>query len=127
MTGKISARRILVHMVGALACVAVVTTGWDAEAGWRHRRACCAPACDPCCVPVCAPACGPVCAPACAPVCETVCCRPACSYTVVEREIVLPVSSCCGYANAASPPATETVKDTTSPKVTTASVVKATR
>lgn len=95
--------KILVRLIGAFACAAVVVSGWDAEAGWRHcRRACC---CAPICEPVCAPVCEPVCAPVCAPVCEpvrTTCCEPVvrccprpCSYVVVEREIVVPTVSCC--------------------------------
>lgn len=96
MTGK-----ILVRLVGVFACVAVVVSGWDAEAGWRHHRraCCCAPVCEPvCCEPVCAPVCEPVCAPVRTACCEPVvtCCpRPSCSYVVVEREIVVPTISCC--------------------------------
>ena len=68
----------LIRGVGVLTCVAVVASGWDAEAGWRrhhHRRA------ASCCEPVC-----------CEPVREVVCCAP-------QREIVImpmaPVATCC--------------------------------
>lgn len=70
----------LIRSIGVLTCMAVVATGWDAEAGWRrhhHRRAAC---CEPVC---CEPAYEPVC---CEPVRETVCC---------ETVIVVPASSCC--------------------------------
>jgi hypothetical protein len=92
MTGK-----ILIRLVGVLTCVAMVVSGWDAEAGWRHRRraaCCCAPVCETVCAPVCAPACEPVCAPCCETV-ATCCPRPAYSYAVVEREIVVPTIGCC--------------------------------
>lgn len=83
----------LIRGVGVLTCVAVVASGWDAEAGWRrhhHRRAasCCEPVCcEPvCCEPV---VYEPVC---CEPVREVVCCAP-------QREIVImpmaPVATCC--------------------------------
>jgi hypothetical protein len=91
--------KYLIRAVGVLTCVAVVATGWDAEAGrgrQRHQRA--ASCCEPvvyeheayetvayeadCCEPV---AC-------CEPVRETVCCAP-------QREIVImpivPVATCC--------------------------------
>lgn len=97
------------RMVGALVCVAAVATAWDAEAGPRHRRRCCA---DPCCEPVC---CQPACAPAC---CETACApsccgtyasyhyhhdscgrivwhRSDCCETVVSSTIVMPAAPCC--------------------------------
>ncbi len=93
MSGK-----YLIRGVGVLTCVALVASGWDAEAGWRrhhHRRAasCCEPVCcepvvyEPvCCEPV---AYEPAC---CEPVREVVCCAP-------QREIVImpmaPVATCC--------------------------------
>lgn len=92
-----------VRLLGALVCLTVVAAGWDAEAGWRHRR-CCAPSCcstsccyDPCCTPVCETVCAPTC-------CNTVvsCCAPV-SYTVVREAVILP-SACC----ASTPPAKET-------------------
>lgn len=86
--------KYLIRAVGVLTCVAVVATGWDAEAGWgRHRHHRAASCCEPvvyetvvyepaCCQPV---AC-------CEPVRETVCCAP-------QREIVIvpmtPVATCC--------------------------------
>ena len=89
--------KYLIRGVAALPCVAVVASGWDAEAGWRrhhHRRAasCCEPVCcepvvyDPaCCEPVRETVC-------CEPVREVVCCAP-------QREIVIvpmtPVATCC--------------------------------
>ena len=86
MTGK-----FLIRSIGVLTCLAVVASGWDAEAGWRrhrhHREACCYE---------------PVC---CEPVRETVCCepvyRPACCETVI-----VPVATCCNgliVANEAAP------------------------
>jgi len=85
--------KYLIRIVGVLTCVAVVASGWEAEAGWRrhrHHRAasCCEPAAyEPaCCEPV---AYEPAC---CEPVRETVCCAP-------QREIVIvpmtPVATCC--------------------------------
>jgi hypothetical protein len=67
-------KKILIRLVGTLACVAAVATAWDAEAGHRrhHRRSCCYA--EPCCVSTCRPVCDPCCAPACAPVCSTNCC-----------------------------------------------------
>lgn len=87
-----------IRAVGVLACVAVVASAWDAEAGWRrhHRRAAC---CEPvCCEPVYEPVC---CEPVREVVRESVCCEPVretvcCGET---REIVIlpmtPTSSCC--------------------------------
>jgi hypothetical protein len=86
MTGK-----FLIRSVGVLTCMAIVATGWDAEAGWRrhhHRRAaCCAPVCcEPvCCEPVC---CEPVC-------CEPVCCEPVRETVCCETVIVAPAPICC--------------------------------
>jgi hypothetical protein len=103
MTGK-----ILIRLVGVFTCVAMVVSGWDAEAGWRHHRrtsCCCAPVYEPVCAPVCEPVCAPACEPVCAPCCETVatCCpRPAYSYVVVEREIVVPTTGCCNGRIAAA-------------------------
>jgi hypothetical protein len=104
MTGK-----FLIRSIGVLTCLAVVASGWDAEAGWRrhrhHREACCY---EPvCCEPVretvcCEPVREAVC---CEPVRETVCCepvyRPACCETVI-----VPVATCCNgliVANEAAP------------------------
>ena len=82
MTGK-----FLIRLVGVATCMAVVASGWDAEAGWRrhHRRACCEPVC---CEPVC-----------CEPVryeracCETVRYEPACCERVCVSTVR--VSPCC--------------------------------
>jgi hypothetical protein len=79
----------LIRAVGVLTCLAVVATGWDAEAGWRHRHrraACCEPVC---CEPVC---CEPVC---CEPVRETVCCEPIRETVCCQTVIVAPASTCC--------------------------------
>ncbi|NDC55055.1 MAG: hypothetical protein EBZ74_12505 [Planctomycetia bacterium] len=82
MTGK-----NFLRLFGALVCLTAVVTGFDAEAGWRHRR-CCSDSCcstyTPCCAPVCETAC-----------CTTVasCCAPV-SYTVVREAVILP-SACC--------------------------------
>ena len=94
--------KYLIRVVGVLTCVAVVASGWEAEAGWRrhrHHRAasCCEPVCcepvvyetvvsEPvCCEPVREVTC-------CEPVRETVCCAP-------QREIVIvpmaPIATCC--------------------------------
>jgi hypothetical protein len=92
--------KTFVRALGALVCLTVVATGWDAEAGHRRHRRCCY---DPCCyTPCCAPACEPVCAPACCtPVAN--CCAPV-SYAIVQETVILP-SACCASAS----PAKETV------------------
>ena len=88
----------LIRSIGALTCMAVIATGWDAEAGWRrhhHRRAAC---CEPvCCEPVREPVC---CEPVretvcCEPVRETVCCEPVRETVCGETVVVAPVRSCC--------------------------------
>jgi hypothetical protein len=80
MTGK-----YLIRSVGVLTCMAVIATGWDAEAGWRrhhHRRAAC---CEPvCCEPVC-----------CEPVYQPVCCEPVRETVCCETVIVTPARTCC--------------------------------
>jgi hypothetical protein len=88
--------KYLIRSVGMVACMALVATGWDAEAGWRrhhHRKAAC---CEPvCCEPVYEAVREPVC---CEPVRETICCetvivapsRPCCSSSVVVAETVAP-------------------------------------
>jgi hypothetical protein len=92
MSGK-----FLIRSIGVITCMAVVASGWDAEAGWRrhHRRAAC---CEPvCCEPVC---CEPVVyeSVCCEPVRQTVCCEPVretvCCGTVRET-VIVPASSCC--------------------------------
>lgn len=92
--------KTFVRALGALVCLTVVATGWDAEAGHRRHRRCCY---DPCCyTPCCAPACEPVCAPACCtPVAS--CCAPV-SYAIVQEMVILP-SACC----ASTSPAKETI------------------
>jgi hypothetical protein len=93
MSGK-----FLIRSIGVITCMAVVASGWDAEAGWRrhHRRA--ASCCEPvCCEPVC---CEPVVyeSVCCEPVRETVCCQPVretvCCETVRET-VIVPASTCC--------------------------------
>lgn len=84
-----------VRMMGVVTCMAVVACGWDAEAGWRSRRAACCytPCCvSSCCTPVCETACVSYAAP-----CSTCYVRPSCGYvtTVVERAVVVPATSCC--------------------------------
>lgn len=110
--------KILIRLIGALACLAVVGTAWDAEAGHRrhHRRACCYT--EPCCVSSCAPVCNPCCAPVAVPACSTSCCqtvayrswdpccetrvvaacntcglREYCGCAIVQREVIVP--TCC--------------------------------
>jgi hypothetical protein len=84
MTGK-----FLIRSVGVLTCMAIVATGWDAEAGWRrhhHRRAAC---CEPvCCEPVYEPVC-------CEPVYQPVCCEPVRETVCCETVIVAPAPICC--------------------------------
>ena len=85
MTGK-----FLIRSIGVLTCLAVVASGWDAEAGWRrhrhHREACCY---EPvCCEPVRETVC-------CEPVRETVCCEPVRETVCCETVIVVPASPCC--------------------------------
>jgi hypothetical protein len=100
MTGK-----FLIRSVGVLTCMAIVATGWDAEAGWRrhhHRRAaCCEPVCcEPvCCEPVC---CEPVCCEpvrcepiCCEPVSQPVCCEPVRETVCCETVIMAPAPICC--------------------------------
>lgn len=96
MTGKICIRAF-----GALACVALAVTGWDAEAGWRrHCRpaysSCCEPVCDPCCAPVCETVRVSTCAPVCVTrVVEPACCRTEWVSTVVEERVIVPAARCC--------------------------------
>ena len=79
----------LIRSVGVITCMAVIATGWDAEAGWRrhhHRRAAC---CEPvCCEPVRETVC-------CEPVRETVCCEPVRETVCCETVVVTPVRACC--------------------------------
>jgi len=88
------AGKLLIRLVGVLTCMAVVVTGFDAEAGWRrhHRRAdCCCTA--PCCEPAC---CEPACVSECAPCCRTYvadCCG---GYTIVSRSVMVSTPTCCG-------------------------------
>ncbi len=108
------AKKYMLWFVGALSCVAVAASGWDAEAacGRHHRRASCCcyvPACEPVCAPVCAPACETVCAPACETACVstceprcvsyrdpcTGCTRSYCEYVRVERAVIVSAPSCC--------------------------------
>ena len=95
--------KTFVRLLGALVCLTVVAAGWDAEAGWRHRRCCTTSCCaTPCCYDACCtPVCETVSVPSC---CTTVasCCAPA-SYTVVREAVIVP-SSCCA--------ATTTVRET---------------
>lgn len=107
--------KTFVRLLGVLVCVAVVSTGWDAEAGHRRHRRCCAPSCcyDPCYDQCCAPACETVYTPSC---CNTVasCCAPV-SYTVVREAVIVP-SACCASTTAvketvvAEKPVTSSVK-----------------
>ncbi len=91
--------KYLIRSIGVLTCLALVATGWDAEAGWRrhhHRKAaCCEPVCcEPvCCEPVC---CEPVYQPVCCePVYQPVCCEPVRETVCCETVIVAPVRTCC--------------------------------
>ena len=85
--------KYLIRSVGVLTCLAVVATGWNAEAGWRRhqnrRAACCQPVC-------CEPAYEPVC---CEPVRLTACCEPvretACCELGRETVILAPATTCC--------------------------------
>lgn len=87
----------LIRSVGILSCLAVMASGWDAEAGWRHRRSGC---CEPvCCEPVC---CEPVyCEPVryepvcCGTVRKTTCCEPVRETSCCGTVVVTPVRSCC--------------------------------
>ena len=82
----------LIRSVGMLSCLAVMASGWDAEAGWRHRRSSC---CEPvCCEPVCCEPVyyEPVC---CEPVRKTTCCEPVRETTCCGTVVVTPVRSCC--------------------------------
>ena len=72
------ARKILVCMVGTLACMAAMISAVDAEAACGRRccrRACCPTSCCPtvssCCYDACDP-CGNGCS-TCAPACDTAC------------------------------------------------------
>ena len=100
--------KILVRLVGAVTCMAAIVAGWDAEAGYRHRRhACCEPVCcEPVCVTSCGSPCETACETACAPRCiryydSCSCCwRTTWSYTVVSRP-----AACCGAVVVAESPA----------------------
>ena len=122
----------LIRSVGVLTCMAVIATGWEAEAGWRrhhHRRAAC---CEPvCCEPVC---CEPVRETVCCePVRETVCCEPVRETVCCETVIVTPVRTCCTdsfvVAESAAPSSYVSVMKTTdsqqaaAPRGTTATTV----
>mgnify|MGYP003335660238 CR=1 FL=1 len=120
MTGK-----FLIRLVGVATCMAVVASGWDAEAGWRrhHRRACCEPVC---CEPVC---CEPVCCervvyePACCEPVRTTCCQPACEtvcWGTVRETVIVPASSChtCQAGTTAEPAPAEQVARDAGTKVT---------
>ncbi|MFM7107337.1 MAG: hypothetical protein ACKOZU_01810 [Planctomycetaceae bacterium] len=97
------ARKILVRLVGVIACMAAVVTGFDAEAGWRHRRCCY----DSCCYSSC---CTPRCDTGC---CNTGCstcytwrdacghCRTGCGCTVASTAVI--VEGCCASAAPAAP------------------------
>ncbi len=90
--------KYLIRSIGVLAGVALVATGWDAEAGWRrhHQRkaACCEPVCcEPvCCEPVYEAVREPIC---CEPVYQPVCCEPVRETVCCETVIVAPASTCC--------------------------------
>ena len=95
------APKILVRLVGALTCMAAVVTGFDAEAGWRHRR-CCA---SSCCYTPCYSSCYTPCSTSCYDTCSScsTCytwrdscgyCRTSCGYTTVVSAPVI-VSDCC--------------------------------
>ncbi|MFM7291220.1 MAG: hypothetical protein ACKOWG_18335 [Planctomycetia bacterium] len=138
MTGK-----FLIRLVGVATCMAVVASGWDAEAaGWRrhHRRSaccyetvCCEPVCcervvyeSPCCERVVyAPAC-------CEPVCSTACCgtvrETVCCGTVRET-VIVPSGSCCNQVVSTATVSTEavaTAQPTPAEQPTIAGGVKAT-
>ena len=85
--------KYLIRSIGVLAGVALVATGWDAEAGWRrhhHRKAAC---CEPvCCEPVYEAVREPVC---CEPAPAPVCCEPVREMACCETVIVAPASTCC--------------------------------
>ena len=80
--------KYLIRSVGVLTCLAVVATGWNAEAGWRRnqyrRGACCEPVC---------------CEPAYERVRETACCPPVretvCCELGRETVIMAPAITCC--------------------------------
>ena len=122
MIGK---KTLLRCFVGTLTCVAVVVSGWDAEAGHRRRcrraccpTTCCMPVCDPCCVTTCAPVCDPCCTTTCSNgACTTTyvngCCYNSCFYTVSAPVI------CC-VADAASSPSTAAVASKSGPPATKA-------
>jgi hypothetical protein len=86
--------KYLIRSIGVLTCMALVATGWDAEAGWRrhHNRkaACCEPVCceHVCCEPVYQPIC-------CEPVYQPVCCEPVRETVCCETVIVAPVRNYC--------------------------------
>jgi hypothetical protein len=124
MIGK---KTLLRCFVGTLTCVAVVASGWDAEAGHRRRcrRACCCP--TTCCVPVCDPCCTTTCAPVCDPCCTTSCSNGACTTTCVNgccynsccsTTVSAPVICC--VADAATSPSTAAVAATSKPAATKA-------
>jgi hypothetical protein len=132
MTGK-----FLIRLVGVATCMAVVASGWDAEAGWRRnyrRSACCY---EPvCCEPVC---CEPVCCervvyerPCCETVYRTACCEPVretvCCDTVRET-VIVPAGSCCNQVATTATVSSEavaTAQPTPAEQPTIAGSVKAT-
>ena len=89
------AGKLLIRVLGVFACMAVVVTGFDAEAGWRrhHRRDACYT--TPCCETTC---CEPVCvteSAACCRTCVADCCG---GCTIVSRSVILAAPACCGVA-----------------------------
>lgn len=75
MSGK-----LLIRLTGVLTCMAAITAGWDAEAGWRRR--CCTPSC---CTPVYTSCCDP---------CATSCCGGVIVSEVVVSEVYAPARCC---------------------------------
>lgn len=125
--------KILVRVIGGLTCVAAVVAGWDAEAGYRHRRrACCEPVCcEPACVTSCAAPCETVCETACAPrlvryydSCSC-CWRTTWSYSMVSRPAACCETVVIAAASAAPGDTAQTASVTKTQPVSTSTAAQA--
>jgi hypothetical protein len=128
--------KIFSRLVGALACMAAVVTGLDAEAGSRHRR-CCAPSycttscCSPCTTVSATPVCNTCydtcgCPTAYERTCSTwrdACglCHTSCGWTTTVSTPVV-ISECC-VATVTTAPATQTAATAGSTRVRPVSTV----
>ena len=109
--------KFLIRSIGVATCMAVVASGWDAEAGWRRhhcRTSCCYE--TVCCEPVCCER--VVYEPACCETVRTACCRPACETVccgTVRETVIVPAGSCCDGRIVATAPVSSDIASTAKP------------